>query len=287
MSALFKLAVVLAFGLAIGLTIHGPMSPAGVAGWARLDRVDGLIDRTLVRMRPKAADIPVDPASAARIDEELDYRIAQQIGSLQAWRAFLDVHANGAHAQSAQAEIDKLLPAVTASQPVVAQVPEVASPGVQVQGEAARPAPASPGNEAGALPHDETCDLDGICPRRLGAGAESDGLARLAAEAGSQTFRPRFASLIDSPTAPAPVAASPTPSARLGPDPGAKPRRTASARGTEVSSRSSAPGRQHPCGLRSECHWKDLLALFGWRPKHSGPFGQAFADARPRGLQGR
>ena len=67
------------------------MIPAGVAVWARRDGVNGLIDRTLAREIPKAANIPLDQASAAQIDEELDYRMAERIRSLQAWRTFLRV----------------------------------------------------------------------------------------------------------------------------------------------------------------------------------------------------
>ncbi|MBV8439915.1 MAG: hypothetical protein JO312_05010, partial [Hyphomicrobiales bacterium] len=63
---------------------------------------------------PPQPETPIAPlAAAARpdVDEELDFRIAQRIGSLEIWRAFLNAHASGPHAQLARAEVEKLLDA--------------------------------------------------------------------------------------------------------------------------------------------------------------------------------
>jgi hypothetical protein len=74
-------------------------------------------DVALVPATPEAAAAPVELAAAARLDEDLDYRIAQRIGSLEGWRAFLAAHGTGFHAQAARAEVDKLLLAEKAPAP--------------------------------------------------------------------------------------------------------------------------------------------------------------------------
>jgi hypothetical protein len=73
------------------------------------------IDKALTPARPEAALI--DAAASARVDEDLDYRIAKQTGSIDGWRAFLKAHPNGAHAPAAQAELDKLEPPPRAAPP--------------------------------------------------------------------------------------------------------------------------------------------------------------------------
>ncbi len=60
---------------------------------------------------PGAEKTPVDKVSSENLDEDLDYRIAGQTKSLAGWRAFLDAHPDGPHAQAARAEIDRLRPA--------------------------------------------------------------------------------------------------------------------------------------------------------------------------------
>lgn len=52
----------------------------------------------------------VDPAAAANVTEDIDYRIAQRTKSLAGWQAFLEAHRDGPHAQAAHAEIERLLP---------------------------------------------------------------------------------------------------------------------------------------------------------------------------------
>jgi hypothetical protein len=63
-----------------------------------------------------AENTPVDKVSSENLEEDLDYRIAEKTKSLAGWRAFLEAHPNGPHAQAARAEIDRLLP--TPPQPV-------------------------------------------------------------------------------------------------------------------------------------------------------------------------
>ena len=59
--------------------------------------------------KPEVAGALVDPAAAARVDEDLDYMIAQRRGSVEGWRSFLAAHGSGVHAQSAKEEVEKLL----------------------------------------------------------------------------------------------------------------------------------------------------------------------------------
>lgn len=66
------------------------------------------IGRALTPVKPEAA--PIDAAASARLDEDLDYRLADQRKSADGWRAFLAAHPSGAHAPAAKAALDKLEP---------------------------------------------------------------------------------------------------------------------------------------------------------------------------------
>jgi hypothetical protein len=77
------------------------------------------INNALAPVKPEAAAL--DPAAAANVDEDLDYRIAEQTKSIEGWRAFLAAHPHGAHAPAAQAELDKLQPP-PAPAPTVAEL---------------------------------------------------------------------------------------------------------------------------------------------------------------------
>ena len=102
----FKYAFVLALGLAFGSCIHAPPNLEEVAKLARLDEINVLINKAVARLKPQAAVFAVDPASAARVAEALDYRIAEWIGSVAGWRSFLAVHGSGVHAQTATGEVE-------------------------------------------------------------------------------------------------------------------------------------------------------------------------------------
>ena len=108
MKTLFKYAIVLALRLALGFYVHGLLSLEDVAKLKWLDEINVIINKPVVAARP--AVVPsVDLAAAALLDEDLDYRIAQRIGSLDGWRSFLTAHGSGVHAQSAREEVEKLL----------------------------------------------------------------------------------------------------------------------------------------------------------------------------------
>jgi hypothetical protein len=101
MSAPFKYAFVLALGFTFGFCIHAPPNLEEVAKLAWLDETNVIINKAVARLKPQAAVFAVDPTGAARVTEDLDYRIAQRIGSVDGWRSFLSVHGGGVHAQTA------------------------------------------------------------------------------------------------------------------------------------------------------------------------------------------
>jgi len=79
------------------------------AGLAKFSETSvAFIGRALTPVKPEAA--PIDAAASARLDEDLDYRLADQKKSADGWRAFLAAHPSGAHASAAQAALDKLEP---------------------------------------------------------------------------------------------------------------------------------------------------------------------------------
>jgi hypothetical protein len=271
MSAFVKYAMILASGLAIGSHVPGLVNLEDVGRRARLDELSNVINKALAPTKPDAASDLIGPAAAARVDEDLDYRIAQGIGSLDGWRTFLATHGSGAHAQSAKAEIDKLLFAVNAAAP--AEVSEDASSDVKAGREVTHPDTPSPGTEVAVFTRDEIYVPHG----------ESLDRSR---------FRPQLASLVDGSdsAAPAPVATPLKPAVKIGPNRGSKPRATEPPRRMTLSSDRPEPRpHAHRCTFGSACYWRSktlppiLLALFGERPKHSRAFARKFADARPSG----
>ena len=149
MSAPFKYAFVLALGLAFGFCIHAPPNLGEIAKLARLDEINIILNKAVARLKPQAAVFAVDPAGAARVTEDLDYRIAKRIGSVEGWRSFLAVHGSGVHAQAATGEVDRLLSAQT-----TAKVSNDTSLGAKAASDIVRPAPLSSGTEVAALTPD-------------------------------------------------------------------------------------------------------------------------------------
>ena len=114
---LLKYAIVLAPAVAIGaFIVLGPVSLEDIVP-------------SHPEVKAAAAHLqPTPPASPASIDEELDYMVAKRLASLEGWRAFLAAHANGTYAQSARAEVERLLPGEKAPAPAAAEVSNGASP---------------------------------------------------------------------------------------------------------------------------------------------------------------
>ena len=108
-----KYVIILAFGLVAGFFaeeeyFRAPGSPETVASLSPLDKIGGAISNAFAPPKPEATVPPNELAGAASVDEELDYMVARRLGSLDGWSAFLAAHANGAYAQSARAEVERL-----------------------------------------------------------------------------------------------------------------------------------------------------------------------------------
>ena len=149
MKAFFSYAIVLSLGLAVGFIVKGPPNLEDVAKFKWLDEITVILNKALVSAKPAADIVPIDPAAAALIDEELDYRIAQRIGSLEGWRSFLAAHGSSAHAQSARAEAQVL--AGKAPAQAAAEVSNGAPTHATDVGGVGPSASPSPGTEVAAL----------------------------------------------------------------------------------------------------------------------------------------
>ena len=187
MGAPFKYAFVLALGLAFGFCIHAPPNLEEIARLARLDQINVLINSAVVRLKPQAAVFAVDPASAARVAEDLDYRIAERIGSVAGWQSFLAVHGSGVHAQTATGEVERLLHEQASAQ-TTANFSNEASLGIKAASDPVRPSPLSSGTEVAALTPESGIGSLGhetpVTAAEVSYGASSD------AKAGSEAVQP-------------------------------------------------------------------------------------------------
>ena len=61
-------------------------------------------------LAPAPEKLVIDNVSSANVAEDLDFRIARHTDSPAGWRAFLEAHPDGPHAQAARAEIDRPSP---------------------------------------------------------------------------------------------------------------------------------------------------------------------------------
>jgi hypothetical protein len=181
MSAPFKYAFVLALGLAFGFWIHAPPNLEEIAKLAWLDEINVLINKAVARLKPQAAVFAVDPAGAARVTEDLDYRIAERIGSVAGWRSFLAVHGSGVHAQTATGEVQRLLLSEQASAQTTAKVSNETSLDAKAASDTVRPAPLLSGTEVAALTPDSGVGSLGhdtpVTAAEVSYGASSDAKA--------------------------------------------------------------------------------------------------------------
>jgi hypothetical protein len=263
MSAPFKYAFVLALGLAFGFWIHAPPNLEEIAKLAWLDETNVIINKAVARLKPQAAVFAVDPAGAARVTEDLDYRIAERIGSVEGWRSFLAVHGSGVHAQTATGEIERLL----LSEQTTANVSNEASPGTKATSDPVRPAPLSSGTEVAALtPESGVGSLGHETPVTVpevsygassGAKAESEALQPAPPSSGMQIATPtpdenskrdgdRLTQLHSSPTSDVARASKPTSGTH----------RTASLLKGRPKGHASA------CASRATCLWRGRERLF-------------------------
>ena len=234
---------------------------------------------TSLAAKPQAEVSSVDPIAAAKIDEDLDYRIAQRTNSTEGWGAFLAAHPHGPHAQSARAELDKLAAPTTPSGPTAVQAPDIGAADTKVLNASVSPPLPSAEPDAATPASDETCRGDEDRLQQLSNSLTSDGIIRLLIELRCEKLRPQLLSLakrLDDKAPAAPVDSAPDTSSGSPPVQGASKDasiqptklRTAESRHRArpgVASHSSEP-RRHASPAASLPPF--LLALFGERPKN-------------------
>ncbi len=247
---------------------------------------------TSLTAKPEA-DVPsVDPIAAAKVDEDLDYRIAERTKSTEGWRSFLAAHPDGPHAQSARAELDTLAGSAAPSAPAVAQAPDAGVADTAIPDGSVPPSLPAPESNALAVASDEICTGDQDRLQRLSSSPTSDGVIRLLIELRCEKLRPQLLLLAKRlETAPsAPANAAQDESSNPPPVHGAP--KTASAQ--EPKSRAETRHRAH-AGVASHSSQSKrranrekaaslppfLLAIFGGRSRSSpsrqarfGPHGQ-------------
>ncbi|HXE25272.1 MAG TPA: hypothetical protein VN637_10320, partial [Roseiarcus sp.] len=142
------------FVLALALAVvyaYAPLRLEDLAKIRWLDDISALANKSFVSRR-EASLSPIDPVAAANVDEDLDYRIAQHANSAEGWRSFLAAHPHGPHAQSARAELGRLVPPGQAPATAVALASNGRPPGSNGLIEAALPTRPSPPTEVAAHP---------------------------------------------------------------------------------------------------------------------------------------
>jgi hypothetical protein len=237
---------------------------------------------TSLAAKPQAEVPPVDPTAAAKLDEDLDYRIAERTKSTEGWRAFLAAHPDGPHAQSARAELDTLAPPMTPAAPMAVQAPDTSAADTTIPSGNVPPSLPSTGSDPAALASEESCRGDKDRLQRLSNSPTSDGVIRLLIELRCEKLRPQLLSVAKSlsdkaPTAPADAAqdasSNPPPASGASKDASieaGKSRTSGSQHRARpgVASRTSEPKR-HANPEKAASLPPFLLALFGAQPKNS------------------
>jgi hypothetical protein len=287
---------------------YAPPNLEDIAKPQWLDHISAIITKSLASAKPQAEVSPVDPVAAAKVDEDLDYRIAERTKSLEGWRAFLTAHPDGPHAQSARAELDKLAAPVTST--AAAQAPDRAPPDTKIPSDVASPPQPSAGPEAATLASDEICRGDEDRLEKLSNNLTSDGVIRFLIELRCENLRPQLISLAERLKTPAPKAAAADPvlaerlddkapaaagdpahgvSASISPEPDVStinpplpPKRAAEppnkSRPSIVSG--GVPPRRPASASTAPSLPPILLALFGEHPKSSARFHRTRAGGR-------
>ena len=262
--------------------VYAPLSLEDVAKLAWLDDINIILNKSLAYTKGEVGTSPVDPIAAANVDEDLDYRIAQRMKSAEGWRSFLTGHSDGPHAQSARAELEKLVPAgkplVPAAQaplPVASQTSDVRSLDTKAPSEAASPAQPSPPSEVAKLATDEICKHDEDHLQWLSNNPTSDEAMRFLAELRCEKLRPeilrltehldyRDLSAIVATQSRSPKVAQPVAASRRAIEPHNKPR-------WRVASRSPQP-RRRAARWAAPSLPPILMALFGETRRTSTAF---------------
>jgi hypothetical protein len=289
MLSTWKYMLFLALALpAIAIYAYAPPNLENIANSRWLDNIGAVIHKSLASAKPQAEVSSVDPIAAANVDEDLDYRIAQRIKSIEGWRSFLTAHPDGPHAQLARQDMDKLAPVGTPPAPAALQAPDG---GVQTQGEVVSPDP----SEAATLASDETCKGDEDRLEQLSKSPTSDGVIRFLIELRCEKLRPQLIRLAErledkAPTAaadaaqdaPSSVLPGPLVSAPPLPPPRIRANQPQNRTRSTLSSRSLQP-RRHANGWKAPDLPSLLLALFGEGPTNSTGVRRIQTGAGPGG----
>lgn len=232
---------------------------------------------TSLAAKPQAEVPAVDAIAAAKVDEDLDYRIAERTKSTEGWRAFLAAHPDGPHAQSARAELDKLAPPMTPA----AQAPDAGAADTTIPSGNVPPPPPSTEPDAASVASDEICRGDEDRLQRLSDSLTSDGVIRLLIELRCEKLRPQLLSLAKrlddkAKAAPADAAQDASSSVLRGPVALAPPLPPPRMRTDEPSKRlRSTVSSRGPEPKRRATRWTApnlpqlLLAFFGGGPRNS------------------
>jgi hypothetical protein len=207
----------LALAVAV-IYVYVPLSHEEIAKIRWLDDINVVISKVLAPATREVRVVSVYPVAAANLDDDLDYRIAQRMKSIEGWRSFLAVHPEGPRAQSARAELDKLVGAQTAPAPELVQASNNGSPEMKTPSEAASRSQPSPGFEVATPTTDEVCRRDEDRLERVSNSRLSDEAKRFLTELRCEKLRPQLLALMKSlDHAPSPPAvAHPRPSVEVG-----------------------------------------------------------------------
>jgi hypothetical protein len=276
-----------ALGLALALAVIYAYAPLSLEDFAKprwLDDISVIVNKALAPAKPEARVSPVDPIAAANVDEDLDYRIAQRMKSTEGWRSFLAAHPDGPHAQSARAELDKLVPVEKPPAPVAAQASDGGLSDMKTPSEDTSSDQPSPRSEVAS---DEICRRDEDRLERLSNSPTSDEAMRFLTELRCEKLRPELFRLKERLDYQAPTAADvaiQSPSSWVAPAQVGRWRATEPQNKTHwsVSSRSLQPRRHANRGAAPSLP-PILLALLGEQPRNS----TAFRRARTSGGSGR
>jgi hypothetical protein len=183
------------FGLALAVAViyaYAPPIRDDIAKLRWLDDINVIISKVLAPANREARVASVDPVAAANVDEDLDYRVAQRVKSIEGWRSFLVAHPDGPHAQSARAELDQLVGAQTPLAPEIVQPSNNGSPEMKTPSGATSASQPSPGSEVAMPTTDEVCRRDEDRLERLSNSRSSDEAMRFATELRCEKLRPQL-----------------------------------------------------------------------------------------------
>ena len=278
-----KYAFVLALAVAM-IYAYVPLTRDDIAKLRWLDDINVIVNKSLALAKPQVGVSPVDPIAAANVDEDLDYRIAQRTKSPEGWRSFLATHPDGPHAQSARAEIDKLLPVQKPPAPVAAQASDGGSSDTKTPSEDSSPGRTSSPPEVATPTSDEICKRDEDRLERLSKSPTSDEAMRFLTELRCEKLRPGLFRLTERMDYEAPTAtavATQSPSSSVASAQVARGRASGPQNKTHFS-RNFQP-RRNANRWAAPSLPSILLALFGEHPRNWTAFRRARASGGPGG----